>query len=53
MTPAEAARIILSHCQPLLPARRPLREALDAVLEGRSPERAETEPIGCSIKWKP
>jgi len=32
MTPAEAARIILSHCQPLLPARRPLREALDAVL---------------------
>src|SRR2546429_458538 len=30
MTPAEAARIILSHCQPLLPARRPLREALDA-----------------------
>src|SRR5947207_2741273 len=32
MTPAEAARIILSHCQPLLPARRPLRETLDAVL---------------------
>jgi len=32
MTPAEAARIILSHCQPLPPARRPLREALDAVL---------------------
>jgi peroxiredoxin len=36
------------------PARnaRWLREALDAVLEGGSPERAETEPIGCSIKWK-
>jgi molybdopterin molybdotransferase len=32
MTPAEAARIILSHCQPLPPARRPLREALDGVL---------------------
>jgi molybdopterin molybdotransferase len=32
MTPAEAARIILSHCQPLPAARRPLREALDAVL---------------------
>ena len=32
MTPAEAARIILSDCRPLPPARRPLREALDAVL---------------------
>src|SRR5256714_11819643 len=32
MTPAEAAKIILSHCQPLLAARRPLREALEAVL---------------------
>jgi molybdopterin molybdotransferase len=32
MTPAEAASIILSHCQPLPPARRPLRDALDAVL---------------------
>ena len=29
-----------------------LREALDAVLEGREPERPETRPIGCSIKWK-
>jgi peroxiredoxin len=29
-----------------------LRDALDAVLDGRSPDRAETEPIGCSIKWK-
>jgi hypothetical protein len=30
-----------------------LRGALDAVLEGRAPEPAETRPIGCSIKWKP
>jgi peroxiredoxin len=30
-----------------------LRAALDAVLEGRDPDPAETEPIGCSIKWKP
>ncbi len=30
-----------------------LRDALDAVLAGRAPERAETKPIGCSIKWKP
>lgn len=30
-----------------------LREALDDLLAGRSPVRAETEPVGCSIKWKP
>jgi peroxiredoxin len=29
-----------------------LREALDALLEGREPARAETEPVGCSVKWK-
>ncbi len=29
-----------------------LREALDPVLAGREPERAETEPVGCSIKWR-
>jgi peroxiredoxin len=29
-----------------------LREALDAVLAGREPSRAETKPVGCSIKWK-
>ena len=30
-----------------------LREALDAVLAGEDVERAETKPVGCSIKWKP
>jgi peroxiredoxin len=30
-----------------------LREALDAVLAGSQPATAETEPVGCSIKWKP
>jgi peroxiredoxin len=30
-----------------------LREALDAVLVGNEPARAETRPVGCSIKWKP
>jgi hypothetical protein len=30
-----------------------LRDALDAVLAGRDPERSETKPVGCSIKWKP
>ena len=29
-----------------------LREALDAVLSGAAPVRAETKPVGCSIKWK-
>jgi hypothetical protein len=29
-----------------------LREALDAVLSGEQPQRAETEPVGCSIKWR-
>lgn len=29
-----------------------LREALDDVLAGREPARPETEPVGCSIKWK-
>jgi len=28
-----------------------LRDALDAVLEGRDPEPAETKPVGCSVKW--
>lgn len=30
-----------------------LRAALDAVLEGRQPDTAETTPVGCWIKWKP
>lgn len=29
-----------------------LREALDDVLEGREVRRAETDPIGCGVKWK-
>jgi hypothetical protein len=29
-----------------------VREALDAVLRGEQPERPETEPVGCSVKWK-
>jgi peroxiredoxin len=37
------------------PAQRAvwLRDALDAVLAGQEPERTETKPVGCSIKWKP
>jgi thiol-disulfide isomerase/thioredoxin len=31
--------------------RRDLREALDAVLAGKSVEMAETKVFGCSIKW--
>ena len=29
-----------------------LRGALDAVLSGSEPAEPETEPVGCSIKWK-
>ena len=29
-----------------------LRDALDAVLEGREPPIAETPPSGCSVKWR-
>jgi peroxiredoxin len=29
-----------------------LRDALDAVLDGGEPEPPETQPVGCSIKWK-
>lgn len=30
-----------------------LREALDSILGGETPKRAQTKPVGCSIKWKP
>ena len=29
-----------------------LREALDALLAGEEPARPETDPVGCSVKWK-
>jgi peroxiredoxin len=29
-----------------------LRDALDAVLAGEQPPRAETKPVGCSVKWR-
>jgi peroxiredoxin len=29
-----------------------LRDALDAVLEGREPPVAETPPVGCTVKWR-
>jgi peroxiredoxin len=29
-----------------------LRGALDSILVGEAPDPAETEPIGCSIKWR-
>lgn len=29
-----------------------LRDALEAVLEGRAPAIAETAPVGCTIKWR-
>ncbi len=30
-----------------------LRDALDAILAGEEPSRPATDPVGCSIKWKP
>jgi peroxiredoxin len=30
-----------------------LREALDALLAGEEPAQPETEPVGCSVKWRP
>ena len=30
-----------------------LRSALEAVLTRSEPNPAETEPVGCSIKWRP
>jgi peroxiredoxin len=32
--------------------RHHLREAIDALLEGRDPSVRETPPVGCSIKWR-
>jgi peroxiredoxin len=29
-----------------------LRGALDALLAGKDPDPAETQPVGCSIKWR-
>ncbi len=29
-----------------------LRAALDAVLAGTAPDPAQTEPVGCSVKWR-
>jgi peroxiredoxin len=29
-----------------------LRDALDAALEGRAPEIADTPPVGCTVKWR-
>ena len=29
-----------------------LREALGSVLAGEEPARPETDPVGCSVKWK-
>ena len=28
-----------------------VRSALDALLEGEEPDPAQTEPVGCSVKW--
>lgn len=30
-----------------------LRTAIESVLSGEQPDPAETDPVGCSIKWRP
>ncbi|MGI8631289.1 MAG: redoxin family protein [Solirubrobacterales bacterium] len=40
------------HADPDAGARW-VRDALDAVLGGQAPDPALTEPVGCSVKWKP
>ena len=39
------------HMDPSLNAEW-LRDALDALLAGEEPARPETDPVGCSVKWK-
>jgi AhpC/TSA family len=39
------------HMDPSLDAAW-LRGAIDAVLAGREPDPAATDPVGCSVKWK-
>ena len=48
---ATAARRIADHGDPTLNASW-LREALDAVVAGEEVARPETDPVGCSVKWK-
>jgi peroxiredoxin len=33
-------------------SQRYLRDALDAVLDGREPELTDTAAVGCTVKWK-
>lgn len=40
------------HMDPALGANW-LRSALDAVLAGERPDPEATDPVGCTIKWKP
>ncbi|MFP4441476.1 MAG: thioredoxin family protein [Chloroflexaceae bacterium] len=41
-----------NYDDPAAVRRHYLREALDAVLLGSLPPTAETQPVGCTIKWK-
>ncbi len=38
--------------EPYQVRQRYLRDALDAILEGKEVPLKETEPVGCTIKWK-
>jgi peroxiredoxin len=41
-----------NHDDPDAVQRTYLRDALDAVLGGKTPEITETQAVGCTVKWK-
>lgn len=45
-------RIDDNHRDPSRVTSRDLKNALDALLEGKAPPVAETTAFGCSVKWK-
>jgi peroxiredoxin len=41
-----------NHEDPLAVEFHYLRDAIDAVLAGKAPKITQTDPVGCTIKWK-
>jgi len=46
-------RIDDSAKDPSAASSHELRDALDALLDGRAPDPAETWAVGCTVKWRP
>src|SRR5437660_746817 len=45
LTPTDAAKLIVEHCAPLPPERRPLKEALDPAQPGGPASPAHATPL--------